>query len=224
MKVEEGKIIFEDGDVLGELELTEEQRNELIEENINLVKFVIKKKFLNECHFEYSDLYGYGVIGLVKAGKVYDPNFGIQFSTFAYKKIWGEIMYAIRDCSGMIGNRDERASRTAPVPMAFTYFEDSYASQGKNDGDNGKRSADEIFFVFVVNIENSPYDSVVNEIAIDSVLKLLDKEDKLIFDMYYKGEMSQSAISKELGKSQVCISRRLKKIRQVFKYLRPVLI
>ena len=83
-------------------------------------------------------------------------------------------MYAIRDCSGMIGNRDERASRTAPVPMAFTYFEDSYASQGKNDGDNGKRSADEIFFDEGANIENSPYDSVVNEKSIDSVLKLLD--------------------------------------------------
>ena len=224
MKVERGKLIFEDGDVLGELELTKEQRDKLIEENINLVKFVIKKKFLNECHFEYSDLYGYGVIGLVKAGNSYDPNFGIQFSTFAYKKIWGEIMYAIRECSGMIGNRDERTSRTAPVPMAFTYFEDSYASQGKNNGDNGKRSADEIFFDEGVNRENSPYDSVVNEIAIDSVLKLLDKEDKLIFDMYYKGEMSQSDISKELGKSQVTVSRRLKKIRQVFKYLRPVLV
>lgn len=224
MKVERGKLILEDGDVLGELELTEEQRNKLIEENVNLVKYVIKKKFSNEFHLEYSDLYGYGVIGLVKAGKLYDPNLGNQFSTFACSKIWGEIMVSVRDCSGMIGTRDEKASRTAPVPMAFTYFEDSYASHSKGNGDNGKRSADEIFFDEGVSRENSPYDSIVNEIAIDSVLKLLDAEDKLIFDMYYKGEMSQTDISKELGKSQVCISRRLKKIRQVFKYLRPVLV
>ncbi len=42
------------------------------------------------------DLYQYGVIGLLKALSNYKPDFGAEFKTYAYKRIQGEIIDALR--------------------------------------------------------------------------------------------------------------------------------
>ncbi len=42
------------------------------------------------------DLYQYGVIGLLKSLSSYKPAYGVEFKTYAYKRIQGEIIDALR--------------------------------------------------------------------------------------------------------------------------------
>ena len=69
-------------------------RNELIENNLRLVWYVVQNYFKADCdEGNGDDLFQVGCIGLVKAADGFDANRGIQFSTYACKCIWNEIMH-----------------------------------------------------------------------------------------------------------------------------------
>ncbi len=42
------------------------------------------------------DIYQYGIVGLLDALERFEPEFGVSFKTFAYKRIYGEVIDAIR--------------------------------------------------------------------------------------------------------------------------------
>lgn len=73
---------------------TKEDIDKLVEDNIKLVGFVLKKYFTNfRDKFPYmvEDLYQEGCIGLFEAAKKYDEKKG-KFSTIATQYIWGYMM------------------------------------------------------------------------------------------------------------------------------------
>ena len=51
------------------------------------------------------DLYQFGIIGLLDALERFDPEYGVTFKTFAYRRIHGEIIDAIRKEGGL--SRDQ---------------------------------------------------------------------------------------------------------------------
>ena len=72
-----------------------EAREALVSENIPLVKYIVKR-FLNR-GAEYDDLFQYGCMGLLKAIDRFDPDYPVQFSTYAVPVIMGEIRRFLRD-------------------------------------------------------------------------------------------------------------------------------
>jgi RNA polymerase sigma factor (sigma-70 family) len=56
--------------------------------------YMLKK--LQPKRLEFSDLVSYGTIGLLEAAARFDPGRGVQFSTFAYPRIRGAILDAVR--------------------------------------------------------------------------------------------------------------------------------
>ena len=72
-------------------------RNVIIEKNIPLVKFVVSKMHNSLfAEFEFDDLVGYGMFGLIKAVENFDVSKNTKFSTFAYQKIYFGIIDEIR--------------------------------------------------------------------------------------------------------------------------------
>lgn len=65
-------------------------QEKLFEHNLRLVFFVIDSFFSNS-KIDNEDLFQSGSIGLWKSIKNYDAENGAEFSTYATKKIWGEI-------------------------------------------------------------------------------------------------------------------------------------
>lgn len=65
-------------------------RNKLINDNYNLVKFVVNKYFCSNENFE--DLISIGTIGLITAVDSFDVNKGIKFSTYASEAIKNQIL------------------------------------------------------------------------------------------------------------------------------------
>jgi len=70
-------------------------REELVEENMALVRFLVKR-FVGR-GAESEDLFQYGCMGLLKAIDRFDPNYDVRFSTYAVPVILGEIKRYLRD-------------------------------------------------------------------------------------------------------------------------------
>lgn len=70
-------------------------REELVAENLALVRYLVKR-FAGR-GVESEDLFQYGCMGLLKAIDRFDPEFSVQFSTYAVPVILGEIRRYLRD-------------------------------------------------------------------------------------------------------------------------------
>lgn len=67
----------------------------LMEENAGLIWSIVRRYYGRGV--DPDDLYQLGCLGLLKAVRGFDPNFGCQFSTYAVPKIAGEIRRFLRD-------------------------------------------------------------------------------------------------------------------------------
>lgn len=76
-----------------------EAREVLIEENLGLVRHIVKRFIGRGCDAE--DLFQIGCIGLIKAIDKFDLQFNVRFSTYAVPMIQGEIKRFLRD-DGMV--------------------------------------------------------------------------------------------------------------------------
>jgi RNA polymerase sigma factor for flagellar operon FliA len=72
-------------------------RDELIMSHLPLVKFLVGRVSAKlPPHLDQQDLLSVAVIGLITAAERFDPKRGIQFKTFAEKRIMGSIMDELR--------------------------------------------------------------------------------------------------------------------------------
>ena len=69
-------------------------RNKLIEHNLRLVAFIVKKQYVD--FSEHDDLISIGVIGLISAVETFKPDKKISFSTYASKCIDNQIKMHFR--------------------------------------------------------------------------------------------------------------------------------
>ena len=76
-----------------------EARERLIEENLGLVRHIVKR-FIGR-GYDAEDLFQIGCIGLIKAIDKFDLQFEVRFSTYAVPMIQGEIKRFLRD-DGMV--------------------------------------------------------------------------------------------------------------------------
>lgn len=76
-----------------------EAREVLIEENLGLVRHIVKR-FIGR-GYDTEDLFQIGCIGLIKAIDKFDLEFQVRFSTYAVPMIQGEIKRFLRD-DGMV--------------------------------------------------------------------------------------------------------------------------
>jgi len=82
---------------------TQESKARIINAFAPLVKFIIHRFNVTwSKSFSTEDLYQYGVLGLLKALEKYRPEFGVPFKGFAHKRIYGEVVDAMRK-EGMLG-------------------------------------------------------------------------------------------------------------------------
>ena len=78
----------------------------VVEENSGLVWAVVKRYY--GCGVDSEDLFQLGCIGLIKAIRGFDTQYGTQFSTYAVPKIAGEIRRFIRDVGAIKVGRTMR--------------------------------------------------------------------------------------------------------------------
>ncbi len=204
-------------------------KEQLITLNSPLIKSIVRR-YVNK-GVEYDDLFQLGALGFVKAINNYDPSFNVKFTTYAVPMIAGEIKRFLRD-DGSIKvsrsikynaiqiknflqeykrNHDENptleeiaialnlelndvvlALEAGTMPLSL---EEKYS-----DDEDSNAIADKIADGF--SAEN-----MLDKLALREMIKKLSKREKQVIIMRYYLDKTQSEIAKELGVSQVQISR-----------------
>jgi len=208
----------------------------LVEENLGLVWSVVRK-FSGRGH-DMEDLYQLGCIGLLKAVEKFDFSYDVRFSTYAVPMIMGEIKRFLRD-DGVIKVSRSLKETAARARVAADALEKELMREptvGEIAGRLGMESEELVMALDAVAAPESLYKTIhegerapiflmdrlarredaegdtVDKIALGEAFRALDLREKKIIEMrYFKGN-TQSEVAKELGISQVQVSRLEKKI------------
>lgn len=230
---------------IDDLKRDESLLNDFIKENQRLVTMVIKRHFsyVNNTA-DYDDYFQSGCIGLVKAAKRFKPEYGTAFSTYAVPMITGEIMRYRRDfCVSSIHSprsikdkyyryqalRNKGASEAeacrelgigpAELSVVVNAVEPVCSLDAVvYDNDNGTPVTGGDIVASSFSLEQEAVGRLVfGEIA-GYLRGLLSETDMKILMLHLQNK-TQIDIGKAIGMSQVNISRRIKKIRQVCRYV-----
>ncbi len=211
----------------------EEAKEIVFINNSALLKSIIKR-FKNK-GVEYEDLYQIASMGLLKAINNFDESFGVKFSTYTVPMVVGEIKRYMRD------NGAVKVSRSLKIlANKINRYIDNYQTDN-GDSPSIERIAGEFNITgdeVVVALDSarmplSIYDKfkdddgfglidkipakdneevVLNKIHLSTVIDGLSEKEKKIIILRYFRDRTQSEIAKELGVSQVQISRLENKI------------
>lgn len=210
-------------------------RDTLIEENIGLVWSIVRR-FQNR-GVEMEDLFQIGSIGLIKAVDKFNTEYEVQFSTYAVPMIAGEIKrflrddgilkvsrslkeaagkaYAVREGLEKRKGREPTTTEIAeelgiPVEELILALESNNQVESLHQviyhGDGG-----DISLMDKLEEKENQNEKLVDRMFLEEMLGSLDGKDReLIFKRYFQ-EKTQSSIAKEMGISQVQVSRMEKK-------------
>lgn len=212
----------------------EEAMTKIINENVGLVWNVVKR-FYNR-GYDKEDLFQIGCLGFIKAIKRFNLEFENKLSTYAVTMIIGEIKRFLRD-DGMvkvsrslkeiatkireiqeitlknhgieltieeISEKLEISKEDIVLAMEATSYVDSLDKTitGEKDDDTvGEK----------IVMKDNDYDKVIDKIAIESMLEILDENERRIIIYRYYREMTQAQVARIIGTSQVQVSRIEKK-------------
>lgn len=213
----------------------------LLENNQLLIKSLIKR--FKGKGVDYDDLFQLGCVGFLKAIKNFDESFGVVFSTYAVPMIIGEIKRFLRDDGTIKVSRLIKAQAQAINRFMENYTAEkgepptieqisSELNIDKNevvialdstkiplslsepiDDKNGEKAtelADRI-------ASEEKEEDMVDKILLKSMINSLPPREKKIIIMRYYRDNTQSEVAKELGVSQVQVSRIESKIIKLFK-------
>ena len=213
-------------------------REMLVEENMGLV-FTVVKRFLGR-GVEMEDLVQIGSIGLLKAIDKFDLSFQVKFSTYAVPLIAGEIKRFLRD-DGMIkvsrslketaalicGTREKMERKLGREPdmeeleneLGLPREEMILAMEASSEVDSiyrpiyqGDGSA--VLLMDKLPEKENANERVLNHMLLEQLLKLLEGQERLLIDLRDFRDKTQMETAKELGISQVQVSRMEKKLLQ----------
>ncbi len=213
-------------------------RDKLIEENIGLVWSVVKR-FKNR-GVELEDLFQIGSIGLIKAVDKFDCSYDVKFSTYAVPMIMGEIKRFLRD-DGMIKvsrslkelsvklymmkeqlekelgqepSLSDLAQHLQISPEEVAEAMDVYREVESLHKVIGSGEGHEIELMERLENDIDENECVLNRIMVKKLLDTLKGQERQLVWMRYFQDMTQVSIAKELGMTQVQVSRMEKRILQ----------
>lgn len=201
-------------------------RDELITENLGLVGSCASR-FLGK-GVEYEDLYSAGCIGLIHAADRFNEKLGFAFSTYAVPAILGEIKRIFRDegsvkISRSLKERARELRRTAEKFEKENGIAPTVSELSHILGIDDAETAELLCVAYpVVSLTDSDgegqtdipdcdiYSGIDNRISVQKAISSLPENDKKLIYLRYFAELTQSKTAKELGISQVQVSRREK--------------
>ena len=220
-----------------------EERNKLVEDHLYMIDILIRK-YLGK-GVEYDDLYQAGALALVNAADRFDPEKGFEFRTFATPTILGEIkkyfrdkewslsvprrqkelVVKLRDAEDAILKANGRPATVEELAEATGYTAEqviqamesskaygAFSLESAADTDD-EGSAIEKF----VGFTEKGYERIEMAEIISRVLESLSDTNRYIFRQRFLENRPQAEIARELGVSQMTISRAEKNIVKRFK-------
>lgn len=214
----------------------QDAKERVVTENLGLV-WAVARRFLGRGH-ELEDLYQIGCIGLMKCIDKFDLSFDVKFSTYAVPMISGEIKRFLRD-DGMIKvsrtlketaykvkrAREEIVNSTGIEPKleeiselleidmeeivasldANVEVESIHKTIYQNDGNA-------IYLIDKIADVEDENETLLDHLVVEELMEQLEDTEEKIIKLRYFENKTQTEIAKEIGISQVQVSRMEKKI------------
>lgn len=217
--------------------MTFESQEELIVNNMNIVRNIASKYYTDKIGLEYEDLVSYGVMGLIDASKKFDETRGVKFSTYASIRVSSFIIDEIRKYSpvsrtymGKIKEYnksiDELRNKYFREPSIDEISKHMNISKKevtiiKNKIKNSTNvsmdsmvTEDEKEFTFKDTIEDTTTpcpEEMMEQKELQNILaKALDtlkEKDRLVLSLYYYEELTLKEIGEILGVSESRVSQ-----------------
>ena len=212
-------------------------RDQLIVNHLNLVRF-LAAKFANRGE-PLDDLVQVGTIGLIKAIDRFEPERGLEFTTYATPTILGEIKRHFRDkgwsvrvprrlqeLSAKVNQANEALTqcnqRTPSVEEIANYLDvsvdevleamessEAYASVPLESPGSGDDDAPSIIDRF--GAVDTDLASLDDKMVLSGALAKLEPNERALVEMRFVEGLTQSQIAERMGMSQVQVSRLLHK-------------
>ncbi|WP_302680409.1 sigma-70 family RNA polymerase sigma factor [uncultured Ruminococcus sp.] len=205
----------------------------LAEENLGLVHLCANR--FRGRGVEYEELYSAGCVGLLKAVRAFDSSRGVQFSTYAVPMILGEIKRVFRDGGAIHVSRGlrERAMRLQKLQEVFEQTHGrtptlselsvladctveacaqalcvsqaplSLTQQSDGDGEQDGQ--------LDIPVE-APDRRIGDLLSLRQEMEQLAPRDRMLLELRYFRELTQTKTAQILGMTQVQVSRREKKL------------
>ena len=188
-------------------------------------------------YFDKEDLYQAGMIGLIEAKRHFNDEFKIKFSSYAYYYVIGEVTKFVREnrsikvskdmvklnasiekCRNVMRHRLGREPTDTEISL-FMEIDEEKIGEVRECVCNVKSL--DFAYDEDISLYNSiaRFDNGMNEEVLDlrsAVAQLSQEERNLVQARYYQ-DMTQSEASKQLGISQVQVSRKEGKILEKLK-------
>ena len=210
-------------------------RDKILIENTGLIWSIVRR-FLNRGH-EGEDLFQIVCIGMLKAIDRFDTEFDVAFSTYAVPMIAGEIRRFIRD-DGIV----KISRKIKENQMKIMHQREIYINEKKQEPTieelekvcdltkeeivmamDASRNVESI--VKEMYSKDSSYtlmdlaeddtnieETVLNKIMVQQLMDMLESKERKIINLRYFKNKTQSQVAKEMGMTQVQVSRLEKKI------------
>lgn len=158
----------------------------MVTDNLGLAHMMVRKYPLPK-DYDYEDMYQEACIAIYMAAKEFDPAKGFKFSTIATT--------CIAECFYKILRKQNAKKRTGICISIFS------------------QAPDIEYFELIDIIPNDLAKDPASETDdAQKLLKSLLKKERKIVNMRLKG-MSQADIEKKIGRNQVYVSRKLRKLK-----------
>ena len=212
-----------------------EDRSTMVEKNLGLVHSCAHR--FRGRGIEYDDLFQAGCMGLVKATAAFDEARGVMFSTYAVPVILGEIRRLFRDGGavkvsrsvkelgikaarvkeqlGVVLGRDPALSEVAEA-MERTPGEIAEALAATTPPVSLTGSEEEGGGQIDLPVD-SPEERLSDILALKQAMARMEEQDRRLIILRYYGNRTQTETARELGMTQVQVSRREKKLMQYFR-------
>lgn len=216
-----------------------EALEKLVNDNIKLVYSIAHR--LTGRGVELEDLVQIGSIGLMKAIKKFDSSFDVKFSTYAVPMIMGEMKRFLRDDGPIKVSRSLKtlAGKAFAVKTRLSEEWGREPTIGEIAAELNETPADlaaaldaaktpeslytpygddeSILLIDKINGGLESEGTTVNKIALAELIsRLPERERKIIILRYFK-DKTQTQIAKQLGISQVQVSRLEKRILTIMR-------
>ena len=204
-------------------------KEKLISLNSPLIKSIVKR-YLNK-GVDFDDLYQLGAMGFVKAINNYDPTYNVKFTTYAVPMIAGEIKRFLRDDGSIKVSRSIKHN-AIQINNYINEFSNTHSHNPTIEEISNALNMDIHDVILSLEANTNPLslnekfnensetttlmekvadnfnsDNLINKLALRSLIQELNAREKQIIIMRYYLDKTQSEIAKELGVSQVQISR-----------------
>lgn len=210
-------------------------RDKILIENTGLIWSIVRR-LLNRGH-EGEDLFQIGCIGMLKAIDRFDTEFDVAFSTYAVPMIAGEIRRFIRDDGIVKISRKIKENQMKIMHQREIYINEKKqeptieelekvcdltkeeivmamdASRNVESIDKEMYSKDSAYTLMdLAEDDTNIEETVLNKIMVQQLMDMLESKERKIINLRYFKNKTQSQVAKEMGMTQVQVSRLEKKI------------